>query len=192
MNTNNNFAVELSANDVRGFYKKGLMDRIINNYPWLTVAGIDAPYTTPGGKSITGVEYAGAGNVLTFGTAKQHDVNWVRRPDYVREKGYAPVYDIVKDWTTIVNRLDAFARDRKPAPAYRCNPCANCPFAKKDNSTSNYFYLSDGTKVTVFDNFIKIGYTIIPRTADVVYFQKLPTPVIEKIKLTLITVTKIA
>lgn len=189
MNTNNNFAVELSANDVRGFYKKGLMDRIVNDYPWLTVAGIDAPYTTPGGKQITGVEYAGAGNVLTFGTAKQHDVNWVRRPDYVREKGYAPVYDIVKDWNTILNRLDSFARDRKPAPVY--NRCVGCPY-NKTTETNRSFYLSDGTKVTVFDNFIKIGYTIIPRTADVVYFQKLPTPVIEKIKLTLITITKIA
>lgn len=153
--TKNSFVVELPtlAQDKNGFYKKGLMDLIINKYPWLTVAGIDDPTRLKSGRELRGVEYAGAGNVITFGTAKSHDVNWIQRPDYAREKGYNPVYNLIKDWNTITNKLHTFAMAKKPA----VKTCSACYYG-----SGNTFYV-DGQKVEIFDNFIKIGYTIIPR-----------------------------
>ena len=159
-----NFAVELPtrAQDPSGFYKKGLIEKLTKNYPWLTVAGLDSPYSTNSGRTIRGVDHAGPGSVITFGTAKNHDVNWVERPDYVREKGYTPVYNIVKDWSTVVSRLDAFAQAKKPVyrPVYK---------------TTSVVYTIAGMPVEVFDNFIKIGYNIIPRypsTSDYYLFSK--------------------
>ena len=82
-----NFAVELPtrAQDPSGFYKKGLIEKLTKNYLWLTVAGLDAPHTLKNGRELRGVDHAGPGSVITFGTAKNHDVNWVERPDYARE-----------------------------------------------------------------------------------------------------------
>jgi len=155
MTKNIKFAVELAEGSTGRFYKQGLMDKVINKYPWLTVAGLDDPFTLKSGKPLRGVEYAGAGNVLTFGTAKNHDVNWVQRADYARERGYAPVLDIVKDWNKITAKLDAFAAERKPKPVY-----SNSYYIQPTAST---FYVN-GQKVEVFENFFKIGYNIIPRT----------------------------
>ncbi len=147
-----NFAVELptKAQDPNGFYKKGLVNKLINQYPWLKVAGLDDPHYTKSGRYIRGIDYAGPESVLTFGTAKNHDVNWVERPDYVREKGYTPIYNLAKDWTKVVSRLKAFANAKKPV------------YNRVSNSASTYFVVA-GCPVEVFDNFIKIGYTIIPR-----------------------------
>jgi hypothetical protein len=152
---NNAFVVELPSltQDKNGFYKKGLMDLVINKYPWLTVAGIDDPTRLKSGRELRGVEYAGAGNVITFGTAKSHDVNWIQRPDYAREKGYNPVYNLLKDWNTITSKLHTFAMAKKPV----AKPTCGCYY------TSGNSFFVDGQKVEIFDNFIKIGYNIIPR-----------------------------
>ena len=165
------FAVELPtlANDPRGFYKKGLVDIILNRYKNLTVAGIDNPDVK------RGIEYAGPGNLITFGTAKNHDVNWVARPDYAREKGYKPVYDLIKDWNTIVSKISAFSAEKKRIEdekrraeearlrsMYR-NTYVYSGYAEKAIET---IYV-DGIKVQVFPSFIKVGYTVIPTTAAV-------------------------
>lgn len=169
------FAVELPtvAQDPNGFYKKGLVDKLINNYPWLKVAGLDDPSFTKNGKYIRGIDYAGAGSVLTFGTAKSHDVNWVERPDYVREKGYTPIYNLAKDWSTVVNRLDAFAKSKKPV--YRHN------YSQSNASTTIYV---GGTVVEVFDNFIKIGYNIIPRYPKAAEYHVFNSPSVSKVIVT--------
>ncbi len=170
------FAVELptKAQDPSGYYKKGLVDKLVNKYPWLKVAGIDDPYYTKNGKYIRGIDYAGAGSVMTFGTAKNHDVNWVERPDYVREKGYTPIYNLVKDWNTVVNRLDAFANEKKPV--YR--PTYNY-------STSSVSYNIGGDVIEVFDNFIKIGYHIIPRNPRQAEYYLLSQPSVTKVIVTI-------
>jgi hypothetical protein len=175
---NKNFFVQLpnSATDPRGFYKAGLIDKL-NKYPWLKVAGLDAPFTTPSGRDIRGIEYAGAGNVITFGTAKYHDVNWAKRADFVREKGYAPVLDIVKDWSSVVSKLDAFANARKPRPVY--NPyrhaCSNC-------------ITLGGNVVEVFDNYIKIGMNIFPRTINTNTYYSYTPAQLETIRTIIVTV----
>ena len=162
------FAVELPtlANDPRGFYKKGLVDILTKRYTNLTVAGLDNPDVK------RGIQYAGPGSLLTFGTAKNHDVNWVERPDYAREKGYKPVYDLIKDWSTVVSKISAFSAEKARieeearraefarANAYRMSYVYARPVA----TDALYITYVDGIKVQVFSNFIKVGYTVIPTT----------------------------
>jgi len=188
--TNDKFAVVLPSAqlDNTGFYKKGLMDKIINKYPWLTVAGLDEPSYLQSGRALRGVEFAGAGNVITFGTAKSHNVNWIERADYAREKGIAPVYDLIKDWNTVVSKLDAFAIARKPAPAYRntCYGCSGCSYYNSQ-PTGSKFYVG-GQLVEVFDGFIKIGYNIIPRTASVSSFYGFTPAQLRTVESVIITI----
>ena len=170
MDNRYNFAVTLPGKEVdtRGFYKKGIVDLITKKYPWLTAAGLDSPFYTKSGKLIRGIEYAGPNNLLTFGTAKNHDVNWVQRADYAREKGHAPIYDLAKDYSTVVNRLDAFAKSRKPAPAPRRTYSSNC-------YCNDVFYIGNN-RVEEFDAFYKIGTVIIPRYPAVNDYYKAVTP----------------
>lgn len=167
MDNKTNFFVQLpsNANDPRGFYKKGLIDAI-NKYPWLKVAGMDAPFTTPSGKEIRGINFAGPDNLITFGSAKNHDVNWVKRADYAREKGYHPVYDIIKDWTTVMGKLNTFANERKPRPTYRSQEVYL-------QGSGNAFYVN-GQLVEVYDNYIKIGLNIIPRNLTTTNYYAMP------------------
>ncbi len=155
MKDNTNFMVRIpSANlDNSGFYKQ-LFLKQVEKYPWLSVAGLDAPYYTPNGNYIRGVEYAGAGKLITVGTAKYHDVNWVKNAEYAAGKGYAPVYDLQKEWPKAVKALERFANARKPR------------FNSYSGANSSYYSTSvGGSNVEVYDNFVKIGYTIIPKVA---------------------------
>ena len=177
---NKNFFVKLpSANiDPRGYYKQGLIDNI-NKYPWLTVAGLDAPFTTPSGKGIRGINFAGPDQLITFGTAKNHDINWVENGDYARKKAYAPVYDLQKDYALVLSKLDAFAQARKPRPSY------STAYLR---GTGSSFYVS-GQRVEVYDNYIKIGMNIIPRTGNinntVAYYTPAQTEVVRTVLVTI-------
>jgi len=137
---NNSFAVEIPTRDMDPnlFYKKELLTLITNKYPHFTVSGKVPPAIN------RGVEYASHGNLLTFGTAKTHDVEWVERPGYVCEKGYAPIFNLVKDWNKIVSRLDALNDELYP---------------KK-------LKLSNGMDVEFFENFVKIGYNRVAYKAN--------------------------
>ena len=83
-----------------------------------------------------GVEYASHGNLLTFGTSKTHDVEWIERPSYACEKGYSPVYNLVSDWNKITDRLEKLNEERYPSR----------------------LRLSNGMEVEFFKNFVKVGY----------------------------------
>jgi hypothetical protein len=180
---NKSFAVALAAGSTGKFYKQGLIEKL-NKYPWLTAAGLDSPFYTPSGREIRGIEHAGESNLLTFGTAKSHDVNWVKRPDFAREKGYAPVYDIVKDYGTILAKLDAFAQARKPKPVYN-------PYYTTYNTTTyggpTVLYVA-GQKVEVYDNFVKVGYNIIPRNASARTFSTYTPAQLETIRTVIVTI----
>jgi hypothetical protein len=187
-NYNNKFAVKLpSANvDPYGYYKKAIIDKLIDKYPYLTMAGLDAPFYTPSGKPIRSVEYASAGDAITFGTAKSHDVNWVKNTNFMN--GVVPTYDIQKDWTEVMSNIDAFAKARKPKQSYNpytvhssyCN-CSSC------NSSENYFYVG-GKLVEVYDDFIKVGLTIIPRYTKPATFKYYSVYELETIHTIIITV----
>lgn len=134
-NTQNSFAVLLpsSTSTTSAFYKKGLLDEL-KKYPWLTVDGQNPPPTR------SGIDEAGPGNLITFGTADKHDVSWIRRPDYARERGIDPIYDLVKDWNTVVGKLKAFADSKKPKSVT----------------------LSNGATATFHKNYVKVGYNAYP------------------------------
>ena len=91
-------------------YKESLMDRVINAYPWMTVESkSDYPSCS------YGIEYAGAGDIITLGLSKTHNIGWLPKE------------------------------------------CANCPF-DVDYDFKDEF----GTPVKIFDNFVQIGYEVIP------------------------------
>lgn len=138
LNNKLSFVVELPTKneDPRNFYKRGLLEEVLkirNEYPGFTVAGIDAPDVK------RGVEHASHGNLLTVGTAKTHDVEWVERPNYAREKGYNPVLDIRKDWKEITTKLKAYAEDKYGATEVT---------------------LSGGRRAIIHRDYIKIGYKL--------------------------------
>lgn len=129
---NNSFAVVIPGRDTDPnlFYKQNLLKEIAAKYPNFTISGKNPPVVT------RGVEHAGYGNLLTFGTAKTHDIEWVERVTYACEKGYAPIYDLVKDWDKIMDRLGKLYEERYPSR----------------------FHVSNGMEVEFFKNFVKIGY----------------------------------
>lgn len=173
MTNDKRFFVELPSYnaDNTGFYKKAILDRIRREYPWLTVAGLSDPYRTPKGNIINGVQSAGAGNLLTFGTAKHHDVNWVRRAEFAAERGYTPILNPVTNWNSVVNHLHAFAMDKKPyLPTYD-------RFSRRDAAYAlgNDRYLIGGNNVTITRDFVYVGNQALPRTITPTVYYALPT-----------------
>lgn len=74
----------------------------------LTVSG-DGTAPTKGGD----ITQAQKGDQITVGSSTRFDVNWTKRDQYFCQKGYAPVYDIVKDWNKIEKALKQFADQKK-------------------------------------------------------------------------------
>ena len=133
------FVVEIpSANrDPHNFYKRELFNEILKvrrDYPGFKVAGIDDPSVK------RGIEHATNNNLITVGTAKNHDVEWVERAGFACEKGYNPVYDLISDFSTVKSKLRAYA--------------------EKNHGTKE-FNLSNGSTVVIHRNFIKIGYKVV-------------------------------
>lgn len=148
-------------NDSAKIYKEKLMDRIITAYPWMTVESkIDYPY------SDDGIEYAGAGDMITLGVSKTHNVSWLPKEiytNYTSEQlalklfGFNP-YDNIN-----FNLETEFEEALKALKNYACG---HCPF--KDYDFENEF----GTPVKIFDNFVQIGYDIIPINAGSLNYLK--------------------
>ena len=140
MANKNAFAVVLPGRDQdpNGFYKSQLVNLLTSGkYPKLTIAGFDQPDVR------RGIEYAGPGNLMTFGSATNHDVNWVERPTYACEKGIAPVYvDLHTEWNQVVASLDKYYNEKYPRTIA--------------------LTISDGRKVKINDGFIQIGYDVYP------------------------------
>lgn len=171
----NKFAVKLPSRqqDPTGMYKKYLMDKVINKYPWLNVSGVDSPEYTPSGRYIRGANYAGPNDLITFGTSQFHDVNWVEAKNV--SKGITPpIYDIVTEHNAAMQRIAQFAENKNPN--------------KKQKSYSNCCnsFCLGRNKVEVFDNFIKIGYSIIPRVVTPVTYYRI-TPVEYQLIRTVVT-----
>lgn len=124
-------------------YKESLMDRVINAYPWMTVESkSDYPY------SDNGIEYAGAGDMITLGLSKTHNISWL--PE---ECANCPFkcwgddvinFDLETEFYKAIAALDSYAKE-------------NYPF-EKDYDFEDEF----GTPIKIFDNFIQIGYEVIP------------------------------
>lgn len=133
-----NFVIDMTeavSNKTADFYKKRIMENI--DELGLSVAGEDFPPVK------TGVDKAGYGNLLTVGTAPNHDIEWIKRPEFACEKGYKPIYDIVEDYNDIIKKLIQYADEK------------------------NTINLKHGGKVTFHDGFIKVGTEIV--TYDELY-----------------------
>lgn len=81
--------------------------------------------TAPVGRTYGDIRNVEKGNQITFGTSSRFDVNWTRRDEYFCQKGYAPVYDIVKDWNKIDKAMKQFAEQKK---AIKLNDGTNIRF----------------------------------------------------------------
>lgn len=199
MMNNLGFAVRFPSrnNDSKGVFKKSLLNFIEREYPYLSLAGLDAPEYDALGRRIKSIEYVGPKDTMTFGLSDYHDVAYATKPsDLLNEQGtgFAPVYDIADDWNTVINKLTRFAEAKE-----REESCYNCPLRnvcgkvkKPKYNEADAYYLSDGTKVTIFDNFIKIGNTIVPRNITPVFIAKAPVATRELIKRTIVTITRLA
>jgi len=166
----NTFHVQLPSynNDNNGFYKKAILDTIANKYPWLTVAGLDAPFYMESGKKLRGVQDAGPGSLLTFGTAKNHDVNWVERNTYATEKGYHPILNPITNWNTVMDKLYKFAMERKPLPKVNVY---NQMY--QDRTVANDRFVIGGKNVTITDDFVFVGTKALPRKLTTNVYQRM-------------------
>lgn len=148
-------------NNTANKYKEMLMDRITTAYPWMTVeSNIDYPF------SDDGIEYAGAGDMITLGISKTHNVSWLPK-------------EIYKDYTTRQLAIKLFGFDphkninfnletefESAMKALKNYATTHCPFKDYDYETEF------GTPVKIFDNFIQIGYEIIPIKAGSLNYLK--------------------
>lgn len=175
---NNTFAVLVGNGTTGKFYKQAFINEVTTKYPWLTVAGLDDPYTLKNGRTLRGVQHAGAGNLVTVGTAKHHDINWVENPEFAAKKGYQPIYDLVTEYNAASNALRKYAMAKKPQPKTQ---------TVYVQDAGSVFYAC-GAKVEVFDNFFKIGTHIIPRVATATSFYGYTPAQMDVIKKVIVTV----
>jgi hypothetical protein len=124
-------AIPVEERDSALFYTNAILEHIREEFPEFTISGEDKPVVRHG------VEYIFPGALLTIGTSRTHDVEWVKNADFAGRKGYEPVLDLIKDWTKIKAKLREY-RD------------------------ANYFTYkaSNGAKVDFFNGYTRIGYTV--------------------------------
>jgi hypothetical protein len=99
----------------------------------LTVSG-DGTAPVKGGD----IREVAKGGLITVGTSKNFDVNWIKRDGYFTSKKIAPVYDIVKDWNKIEKAMKQFADQKKSVN------------------------LNDGTTVRFHSRFMVVDGKVIP------------------------------
>lgn len=127
------------ANNAAKIYKDALMERAITAYPWLTIdSTFDYPY------SKTGVEYAKGGDYITLGTSCKHNISWFPKEFSEVFNNYnTNIIDLETDFNKALIALKNYAEDNYP----------NTDYDYKDIF---------GRPVFIFDNFIQIGYDVIP------------------------------
>lgn len=150
--------------DTAKIYKDNLMKRVITAYPWLTIdSKIDYPYSN------VGVEYAGAGDYITLGLSNTHNVSWLPKEcatcPFKCWKNDTINFDLETEFFNAINALDTFAK-------------SNYPFAKDYDFKDEF-----GTPIKIFDNFVQIGYDIIPIATGSLNYLK------PKTKKTIINIT---
>lgn len=153
--------------DSTGAYKSNLLNKVFTKYPWLTDDATSRSSSLPYDVNIS---YAGPEDGIQFG--KKHslfDVNFSpsayvndlkKRKNAVKyyDDTEADVYDLYNDYSAAMDRIEAFAKMRKPR-----------------NRRETYdFRLPTGECVVIHNGFIQIGSEIIPRYNNFGFFNSLP------------------
>ena len=144
--------------DPKGLLKKYLVEKILGRSPWLSFAGIDTPSVN------RGVQYAGPKDYIVFDPNAEFDVNWATYDDLAESTKAIPTYNLYDNFTAAIEKLEHYAR-------------AKHPFFSKPDYDFKYF----GQPVKVFDNYVQIGYDIIPRNNVRFYLSSLPEKSINNI-----------
>lgn len=135
--SSNKYMFKLPSNDTTGSFKNQLLTNVMKAYPFLTFKSkVDYPYSS------VGVELAKGGDYITVGMDSTNDISWL--PSYAN-KYEAECIDLYTDFDRAMNALDNYARK-------------NNPFY------DDYDYITEfGTPVKIYNDFVQVGYNIIPR-----------------------------
>ena len=127
--------------DNNGVYKNYLLKRLLLSYPELTIDGIDTE------ESARSYQYAGPNDYIVFGAALyvKADVNRYCNLRYCPFMNDVPNYDIATNFERAMKKLDEYYKEK-------------IGYKKLYD-----FRLPDGTPVKEYQNYIQIGYKIIPK-----------------------------
>ena len=136
--------------DKKGVYKNYLLKRLLLTYPELTIDGIDTeetPYS---------YQFIGPNDRIMFGpyAYSKSDVSKYKTLRYLFN-AEPENYNIATDFERAMKKLDDY---------YKCH---------KNNKCYYDFKLADGTPVREYQNFIQIGYNLIPKKNYQNYFNNL-------------------
>lgn len=155
--------------DNNGIMKKSLLNRIWNTYPFLTddatsafkVGGKDISYAGPedgfaigGEHSLFDINFSAKDYINDLKKKKANDDLY--RFYNLKKNDDVDVYDLYNNFGAAMTRLDEYANRRHHA------------------GRTYDFLTADGTGVNVLDGFIHIGSEIIPRSANVTFFSRMP------------------
>lgn len=127
--------------DSTGVYKNYLLKRLLTSYPELVIDGIDteeSPYS---------YQYLGPNNRIVFGSQYYSNADVCK----YKECKYCPFfeeeenYNIATDFELAMKKLDRYYKE------------------KYGYKKLYDFKLADGTPVKEYQNFIQIGYKLIPK-----------------------------
>ena len=138
-----------AAIDSKGIYKNFLLKRLLQSYPELVIDGIDTeetPYS---------YQYIGPNDKIMFGPYRYS------RCDVSKFKGlrywFAPKnYDMATEFELAMKKLDDYYKEMMEGEKRYYD-----------------FKLPDGTPVKEYQNFIQIGYNMIPKKGYRNYFSNL-------------------
>lgn len=138
--------------DNKGFLKNLVINHIANKYPFLSMEGIDGP------KTYNSLQYAGPEDFIAVGINDTYDISTIRKNDWYNGCYNEPCYkcpfssmkqpekyDLLSQFDIAMQKIDEYAK-------------------KKGYSLDKgYDYKWFGMPVRIYQNFVQIGMTIIPK-----------------------------
>lgn len=137
--------------DSKGVYKNYLLKRLLLSYPELTIDGIDSS------ESDYNYQYIGPNDRIIFGPSpySRCDISKYCNLRYCPFFNITENYNIATDFEKAMKKLDDYYKE------------------KYGYKKLYDFKLPDGTPVKEYQNFIQIGYNIIPKDNMYYYLNNL-------------------
>lgn len=133
-----------------GEYKNYLLKRLLSSYPELVIDGIDTEETP------FSYQYIGPNNMVRFGKDLFSNCDVAK----YKECKYCPFktenYNMATQFELSMKRIDDYVK------------------AKREYKPLYDFILDDGTPVREYNNFIQVGYRLIPKNNLREYYLNLP------------------